>query len=193
MKTWKVFFDIHKWAPHDLKIKEEFGLNVFYGGDNHEMKNIPREDIAHHIDKYKKFLIHCVYSRTKVISGNHECSVGSQFCKNNYFIDEKVLFVHGDILSYSEKKFKRWRNKTPGVNSFKLFIAKFFNNFIRIKSAKISKAKIKKGIELMDKYECSTIVFGHTHPKKIIDITTIANGKEYRFVNCPRGKSLIKV
>lgn len=195
LKEWTVIFDTHEGAPHEIKVEKEFGKNVFYGGDNHEFINIHYDDLYAQQVKFNNFLKKCDANKTKtrgVVTGNHEGNKGFEYKIPAFFVDDKVLFTHGDIF-WPMKKYKKWRNKKPGCSHLKLAFVKFYSKYIRRNSTKIPKKIINKAIKLMQAYECTTIVFGHRHPAKIIEVNVKHEGVDYTIINCPRGKSKVMV
>lgn len=192
MKKKIIFSDCH-WNSLDAEdVRPEFGEDVIYIGDNHEFKNIDVKDVPMLISKYRDFLTKAHMSGTRVLSGNHEVSVGNKFCwrynDTIYDIQGKgVLYIHGPEITWSKNKYKKWKVKPPGMSKFKRKISCFLSK-LRSKigtRGTLSKKKLKKASDLAKEFECSTIVFGHTHPSKLIDQTY--NG--VRVVNVPRGRT----
>jgi len=185
-----VFSDCHWFGPTPSKVKPEFGKNVYYIGDNHEFKNIPKKRIKHFERVYKGFLISCKNSETNVLNGNHEVSVGADLLGvNSLSIPNKnAMLIHGDLVLWPNKKFNSWREKKPGKSRRVIFGIKIKNLWRNRKgSTKLSQKKIELFSEFAKNMGVKTIIFGHTHPKRLIDETH--NG--IRIINVPRGKTEI--
>jgi len=185
-----VFSDCHWHSPTPINIEPELGFDVFYIGDNHEFKNIPREKINEYRDQYLKFLNKCATTGTKILNGNHEVNIGYKY--NNievlYTKDKSTALVHFHRESWSENMVRKWHTKKAGVS--KVMIA-----FIKIKNLitnKMGATKLKnKQIVLCHmiakKYNVKNIVFGHTHPKHLI----IEKHDGITMINVPRGKTIL--
>lgn len=191
MKKVYVYSDCHWFGPTPSKELPIFGPDVKYIGDNHELKNVPKSKVVSYVNEYRDFLNQCYATDTGVVAGNHERSAGTDFCKNPYWhIDDGVLYFHGDILSYSEKKMKAWRTGKMGKSRWTIAGIGFKNFFRNMGGGKsISEKKKEKVLKYLEQFGCHTAVFGHTHPAKVIDVTY----KGKRIINVPRGYTQLEV
>lgn len=186
-----VFSDCHWHGPTPVDIEPEFGKNVFYIGDNHEFKNIPKKEeiINEYLDQYAEFLKKCSDTETKILDGNHEISVGEN---NNIEVlfteDNKIAFVHFHRELWTEKKVNKWHQMKPGISKVYLFFIKI-KNLIgnKIGANNLKKKHIRICHEIAKKYDVSTVVFGHTHPRRLI----IESHDGIRMINVPRGKTIL--
>lgn len=189
-----VYADCHRFGPSPVNVKFEFGSNVFYIGDNHELKNIKKSKVNRRVGSYKQFLKVCKETNTNVLAGNHEVSPGTIYCGVRTIVKEingkKVLFVHGDYPLWEEAKRNKWHNRHAGIGRFTLFGIKIKNTLRDHSGSKsLSNKKIDIFTSLAKEYGCDIVVFGHTHPKKTIDETH--NG--IRIINAAKGRNIINI
>jgi len=187
-----IFSDCHWFGPTPSEAVPEYGASVFYLGDNHEMKNIKKKDVSARIEEYNDFLSECLKTCTNVLTGNHEVSAGKDLCGVDVLKIEarKVGFVHGDLVLWEPKKSAKWRARKCGLSWFRIKLI-HVKNLFRNKSG--ASALSSKQIELFSrfakKHNVTTVVFGHTHPKKLIDETH----EGIRLINVPRGRTKLFV
>ncbi len=183
-----VFSDCHWHGPTPVKVEPKFGDNVFYIGDNHELKNIQDKKVSKYTKEYLNFLDKCKSTNTLILNGNHEVSLG--YKNNNIEVllptNKSIALVHFHRESWSTKDINIWHNMDPGKAKLKLLAIKI-KNIVRNKLGRsdLKKKHINICFEIAEKYNVKNIVFGHTHPKKLI----IENHRGITMVNVPRGKT----
>lgn len=185
-----IFSDCHWKGPTPIGIDPEFGPDLFYIGDNHEFKNIPREKVSEYTKQYVDFLLECKNTGTNVLNGNHEVVVGYEHNNIEVLItnDQSTALVHFHRELYSEKNVKKWHNRKPGVGKFKLKLIATKNAVAKFVGAKKLKEKhIKICLNIAEKYNVKNVIFGHTHPQKLI----IESHDGIAMVNVPRGKTVL--
>lgn len=185
-----VFSDCHWNGPTPVNVESKLGADIFYIGDNHEFKNIPKEKIAYFRDQYLKFLQKCKTTGTNILNGNHEVNIGYQYNNIEVLIttDKSTALVHFHRESWSKKSVKKWHEMSPGKSKKAIFMIKV-KNLIRNKSgaSKLKNKQIKICNNIAAKYNVQNVVFGHTHPKKLI----IETHNGITMVNVPRGKTIL--
>lgn len=190
----KVISDCHKNGPDPVDCLFELGPNIIYIGDNHELKNIPMEGVEKRIAEFHKFVIDCRNTDTHIIPGNHEVVYGLICCTAKEVIREingkRVLFSHGDKILWPLERYRRWSLMEPGAGKFKIAISKMGSKLRRfISPSRLSKKKLDKLAAHAKSLGCDTIVVGHTHPKKLIDVVH----DDIRIINVPRGMTEIEI
>lgn len=193
MKTWTIYTDLHIGSSYEMKVQQEFGEDVIYIGDNYELKNIPYKDVPKRISIYLGFLKRCRDSGTVALQGNHERKAGTKYCGRDYYVNDGVLFMHGDEIDYSSKKLNRWRYGNLGNYWLALFLIGIYTKVFRYESSTISKREITNAVNMLRYFDCHTMVWGHRHSRRIIDIVEVVDGIPYRLVNLPRGKNVVIV
>lgn len=185
-----VFSDCHWKGPTPINVEPELGQDIFYIGDNHEFKNIPKEKEKEYTKQYVDFLQECKNTGTNILNGNHEVSVGYE--RNNVDVlitkDKSTAFVHFHREVYSEKTANKWHKRKPGIGNFKLMLITAKNVGAKLVGAKKLKEKhLKICLKIAEKYNVKNVVFGHTHPKKLI----IESHGGITMVNVPRGRTVL--
>lgn len=183
-----IFSDCHWKGPTPVNIDPEFGESTFYIGDNHELKNIPYKKVDEYSKQYSHFLERCKNTATPILNGNHEVSIG--FKENNVEVllptNMSIAMVHFHRESWSANNVEKWHRMKPGKSKCNLMLIKT-KNVARNKlgHTELKKKHIDLCLKIAEKYNVKNVVFGHTHPKKLI--AEIHHG--ITMVNVPRGKS----
>jgi hypothetical protein len=185
-----VFSDCHWNGPTPVDIEPEFGENIFYIGDNHELKNIPFDKVPKYSKQYLDFLAKCKSSNTAILNGNHEVSIGYNNIDLEVLLPENksIAMVHFHRESWPIAKVVKWHDMTPGkskMNIFKIKIKNIIKN--KLGSSNLKNKHKDICLKIAKKYNVKNVVFGHTHPKKLI----VEMHNEITMVNVPRGKSTL--
>ena len=179
----KVLADIHLYGPHSLSegiLLQPFDISL---GDIFDIKWTLKKEIKKALAHQKDFSEALKAKGVVEVDGNHDL-------KSNliFYVLNGVLFTHGDRVCWdAETVAKKMKASKDGVsawkrNAFALAVkAKPFGN--------LSKEEIAKASALAKEHGCHTIVFGHTHVEKIIDV--VFDG--VRIINVPRGITEIEV
>ena len=194
MKKLIVFADLHKNSPggHAWNGRLEYGENVIYAGDVMEFKNLAKNRVPKCILEYKSFLNMCKLTKTVVVAGNHETSVGRDYCSQyamvKTFNGKRILVIHGDVLYWNHQKVKKWRNRKPGVSWFKLQLIKLKNgNYKESKPKRPSIEVLDEAVRLARANKCTHLVYGHTHNY----FRGLHHGID--IINVGRGRTVIKI
>ncbi len=209
-----VLTDQHIGGHHEMRTKICVTEEVVAIGDIVDLRNCLWKSES-------DFLIKIVKIQMKKFKGyamgNHEyVSKGWWFWKKPvfgtnpelfYHIEEgdrgKCLFIHGhQFKSTFKETVRRMKRDTAGVN----IISWIINFFKRIQRKElypkqpkevehvdegISLNRITKAIKLMEKHDCVTIVYGHTHTEKYKEVKwVVLRGDQYikyTIINLPRG------
>lgn len=178
MKTYKIYADLHFFGPHKINMTQHLSnTNSVYLGDIYDCSNCKKSDIKTAMH-YKKHLREHIGQR--YVSGNHELDTVNQ----NY-IDKGILFTHGDFVFWGKKKSLKFRNREAGSGTLKRFFVKIIHKYFRpLWSPKTLTGKqIDQAYNYARNLKCHTIVMGHLHPKKIINIKY----RQVRIIVVPRG------
>lgn len=196
MRNLNIYSDMHLNGPTPTEAEILFGPDCVFLGDNHEFKNVPKKDIFELKKQYSKFLFDCHETGATVMYGNHEVSVGRDYCRSlsNYNKELKTLFCHGHTIFWSHEGVVKWMDKKPGKGTIYLLWIKFKNQF-RFGKTKFSKNQIRlvnnyvRNAEYLNDIIIKNVVFGHTHPKNVIDETHFG----IRMINVPQGLTELEI
>ncbi len=187
MKEYTIFTDLHMYGAHDnLSIPFEYSENTAYLGDNIDSVNTKKSKLkemvlvtkAHHLNVEK---FNCVKVRS-----NHGGILEIRFPR--YVIRDKILFCHGHSVLWSHERAREWEHKNiKGLGRF-AFAWRYAKNKM-FPYQRGSKKKLKKLAAFAKEMGCTTIVAGHIHPKKLIDVKVGLT----RVVVAPRGKSVVEL
>lgn len=184
MEKYTIYSDLHIGAPHELEYKIKYTKNTVFLGDNFDIKNTIKNEL-HEIESFRKKTIDRLKKVKGIyISGNHSLS---PFKKNLFCVRKGILFTHGDLIDYQEKKGKKWRRKKKGVSKIFLRFLRIVHKFIKHKP--ILQRHIRRAYSFAKSNNVHTIVMGHFHPKRIIDIKF----KDVRIIFLPRGLTKISL
>lgn len=198
MKNVTVYADMHLFGPTPVKPELIFGENVYYIGDNHEFKNIRKKELDENKLLFKAFLEECESTNTNILRGNHEVVIGFNNIHYHRIYDEetRTLFTHGHRIFWEMDKVDKWELRKPCKPWYKIEAIRIKNELgKKCGSSKFSEEKIRiinnhvRDYEFLTSREVRNIVFGHTHPKQLIDETHCG----IRMINVPRGKTELKL
>jgi len=193
VEHYTVYADTHYYAPYESKIELQYNQNVYYIGDIFDLQNCKNKDVnlvIQEINDLRKRV------GNRYVRGNHELNAFGDADKlEDYFTTiNGVLFTHGHkYICYDDAKVKNWEQKNPGKNSILRVLRKIKNVFEKEKD-RLDGRYIDNAVDLATKNNCHTIVFGHTHLKKMYDkIILNSYGQKIRVINVPRGISEIYI
>lgn len=186
-REYLIYSDLHKGGPHQINEEFIFTDKTILLGDNFDIKSVLRKDLESLRKARSKAIWRCKNRGGVYISGNHALV---PFDENlGYAIKEDVLFVHGDVIAWGmlmakfQRKFFR-----PGKSFTYYQILKFIKRVYPEKN-RIKKTAIKRAHKFALKNNCKTIVMGHFHPKKLIEV----NHEGVRIIFVPRGKTVLEI
>ncbi len=177
----KVYNDIHFFAPHALNVNLETSANVILNGDIVDLASCKKKEVG----KAKNYIekLRGIYG-LRYVSGNHELDFW-----NKSYSKDGVVFTHGDYIFWGKEKADKFRSKAPGAGWLKRHIGIPIVNAVRPKQAELTVEEIHLCISEMKIYCDNTIVLGHKHFDKIIDIKV----NKHRIIVLPRGVHEIEV
>jgi hypothetical protein len=187
-----IYSDMHWFGAHS-SINEPliFGEDIFYIGDNVDLKNCPTQ----HLNEAKK-LMHYIQKNagTNYVPGNHELSYGDQ----TFIKYHRVLLTHGDIFFWPHKKIVRWRGGelSAGISPLMWYVFRLKNYVKDLWSIPINTKHFKKIYQtaIAPAYQCHTVIIGHEHPHRIVKIPySINDGPEINIYVLPRGKHVLNI
>jgi len=182
-----IYSDLHLYGAHSpMKEALTFGKDVFYIGDNVDLKNCPRrllQDAYHLVRHIKK------NAGDNYLPGNHELSYG----KKTFIQYHRVLLTHGDIFFWPQKKIVHWRGGgiKAGISNFMWCLFRVKNYFRDLWPMPIHSKHFEKIYQTATApgFQCHTVIIGHEHPHKIIKkMYSLNNGPEIAIIILPRGK-----
>ena len=155
-----VYNDIHKFAPHEIKVDFIYGENVIYNGDIVDLGACKYSKLP----EANAFLYDLIEKcQGNFVSGNHEKMMDYKSVVKN-----GVLFTHGDLIFKDIKKARDFRWGREGSGWFRRFyirLGSIFRSFLK-KNHMISESEMREAIRWAKKHNCHTVVCGHKHPKK---------------------------
>ncbi|MBF0451810.1 MAG: hypothetical protein HQK75_13990 [Candidatus Magnetomorum sp.] len=187
-----VYTDMHIFGAHP-KIHEPltFGEDIFYIGDNVDLKNCPRSqinDAQHLLKKIEQ------NAGDNYLPGNHELSYG----KKTFIHYHRTLLTHGDIFFWPQQKSVHWRGGgiRAGISKCMWYFLRLKNCFMDLWPLKIRQAVLKKIYQTATApaYQCHTVIIGHEHPHEMIKIPySENNGPEITIYILPRGRHVMDI
>jgi len=187
-----IYSDLHIYGAHPpIDVPLTYGPDIFYIGDNVDIKNCPLSQLpkAQRLLKTIEF-----QAGNNYIPGNHELAFG----KHSFIQYQRVLLTHGDIFFWPESRVDRWRGGgiQPGTSMA-------FWRVLRIKNALINYCPLIIGPKVTNRiyniatspdYECHTVIIGHAHPQKILKKTLSKNnGPFVDLYVLPRGRHILDI
>jgi predicted phosphodiesterase len=180
-KDFYVASDTHCYGPNSIEsfckdfTKVKFDISL---GDIEDIKWTLKSDIKEATKSQADFTEFCKKNNIPEIIGNHDLLPQVLL----FYVKNGVLFTHGHYISWTQDKInKKEKASRKGVSKMKraawtaLVKSKPYGNLSTYeKDAAVVYAK---------KYNCKTIVFGHTHVKDLIDIQY----QGIRIINVPQG------
>jgi predicted phosphodiesterase len=173
--------DTHCFGPNSIEsfckdfTKVKFDYSI---GDIFDVKWTLKKDIKEALKQQAEFTKFCNKNNIPEIIGNHDLLPQILL----FYVKNGVLFTHGHYVSWSQEKIDlKEKASRDGVSKIKRAIwaagvkAKPYGN--------LGDFEKKAAVVLAKKYNCKTIVFGHTHVKDLIDIQYDG----IRIINVPQG------
>ena len=214
-----VVSDTHWYAPYALDITPhdiEDGENTLYIGDIYDLKSATHNDIEEVLQSIRQFRQE---KGERYVRGNHEGYAFLEFItpehgkisfergghiidfdhvdytirpQNSSNPDERILFTHGHKgidPRFDKETIEKYEQSTGGVGSWKrlwLHIASFFRE--RLPNTP-TEHEITNAVHLALTMNCRTVVFGHTHVRRLFDKYCIdpKTGETIRVIAVPRG------
>jgi predicted phosphodiesterase len=182
----KIITDLHVYGPHELDnarelIKQSFDFAL---GDIFDIKNCPKKLYGEAFIAEKKF-----YGKnfSNCVEGNHD----KYYCRPYLTMREyPIMLTHGHLFLYDEARLKEIteeKYKYNGIGVLRYNAVKLFHKLYSY--GNLSNADMKKAAAFARAKNCTTIIFGHVHPEKVID--KIVDG--VRIICLPRGYSEVEI
>lgn len=187
-----VYTDLHIFGAHKpINPSFIYGPDIFYIGDNVDLKNCPRSKLPEALQLIKTIETN---AGNNYLPGNHELSYGKQL----FIKYHRVLLTHGDIFFWPQKKMARWRDGSihPGISRSLWWLLRFKNALIHMWPIRISPLIIKRmyGIATSPDHHCHTVIIGHAHPHRIIHTAYAEkDGPSVDFYILPRGRHELNI
>lgn len=220
-----VVADTHWYAPHGLKFSPQDipdGEQTLYLGDIFDAYGAKKSAVKEVFEKIQQFER---AKGARYLRGNHEiaalnawpvveseqaaCYHGPEriaLTSLDYAIrpspsqnpQERILFLHGHKCidpKYDLAVIAKWETHPGGSGEFKRFGAKLWNFLRPFMQHKPTPPEIANAIRLAVSLNCRTIVFGHTHVRKIFDQSfhDQASGATIRVIAVPRGVTYLEL
>jgi predicted phosphodiesterase len=188
-EIYTIFSDMHFFSPYALDMALTFEENTIFLGDIFDLK-YAREILLPVVRDSIDQLMSRVGAR--YLPGNHE--LGAMQETDWIFIENGILFTHAHkSICWSDELVKKWEHELEeGKNTLGRTITKIEYFFWEKPSHTPKQKYIANALSLAAKYNCHTVVFGHTHIKRIFDQTyPNERGEAIRIINVPRGKTVI--
>ena len=178
-----VINDLHQGMRHqkeyDLEqIRNFSGLKINLG-DNFDYKNCLKNDLLN-LAWLDRGLSTCCNVK---LQSNHEGINYRNDLAEFYFHGEtKTLFTHGHILKKNYENYKAdCQTEWQGTDRITHALKGIFNSMLRV--VHFDNYNIDRACELMQMYNADTLVCGHFHPSKTIDLII----EEKRIIVLPQG------
>jgi hypothetical protein len=182
-----VYTDLHIYGAHKpIKTDLLFGPDIFYIGDNVDLKNCPRSRLS---EAHKLIETIETNAGSNYLPGNHELSFG----KRSFIRYHRVLLTHGDIFFWPKNRVNQWRGGKfqPGISNALWWFLRFKNALIHLFPIHISDLVIRRmyAIATSPEYQCHSVIIGHAHPHRIIQTTySEKDGPSVDLYILPRGR-----
>lgn len=189
MRFWDICSDTHIFG---VKEKKKYRKDVFECdiclGDIVDFTNTRKKKLDEAYAFHKKLKDK---KKSLYIFGNHEAQEPPYY----YVKKSNVLFCHGHTLLWSKEKVEKWENKKHGRSSFIWYPWRVAIKLTFLKRGMFDPKNevIEKCADILSKYSCDTIVFGHTHTKKLYDEWFEVDDVKVRIVNVPMGRTKIEL
>lgn len=182
------FNDIHRYAPNEIKVKLEYGPNVYYLGDIFDLKNCRKDMVPFVREELRTSRFKARY----YVSGNHD-PLESGYDPDVMFIitnGKPVIFSHGDEVSWGREKARGFRRKSNGASVFhRNIVVPIISWYERTIGRTPSKADIQRAVSMAKAREATTHIMGHYHPKETYD--QVHDG--VRIVILKRGRNEVEI
>ena len=178
-----VITDLHRGMKHQKdynleQIRNFNGLKINLG-DNFDNKSMLKKDLINLTWKNIELSVLC----NAKVQSNHEGVFFQSDLPEFYFHGEtKTLFCHGHQLKKNYEKYRQdcqtiWK----GTDWMTHYWKGIFNSMFRM--VHFNQYNVDRACELMEMFNANTLVCGHAHPQKKIDL--IIDGK--RIIVLPQG------
>ena len=178
-----IYNDIHKFAPHEMKVDYIFGETVIYNGDIVDIGACAYSELP----EANRFLLDLIEkAKCNFTSGNHE-----KMMEYPFVVKDKILFIHGDLVFKDITAARNFRWGREGSGWFRRLYVRagsYLRHFLK-KNNGISDNDMTEAIEWAKRHKCHTIVCGHKHPKEILKRTKDG----VTLIILPRGINIINI
>lgn len=176
---YKIYADIHRYAPHEIHTDFDYGSNCAYVGDIFDIKNTLKKDIAEAIKDQDWHNKMCQKYKVPNVIGNHDLlNDGDFYAKKN-----NVLFCHGHLEQWPESLIEEWKDKSrEGISWFKYLLVESYSS-IKFWNWKPKDNELERFYNKAKEYGRDTVVFGHTHTRELVEVKY----KGIKIINVPRG------
>jgi hypothetical protein len=187
-----IYTDLHIYGAHKpIHTELLFGPEIFYIGDNIDLKNCPHSKLTEAYELLKTIEKN---AGNNYLPGNHELSYG----RRSFIQYHQVLLTHGDIFFWPKNRMNRWRGGKvrPGISKPLWWFLRCKNALIRFLPVSINPLVIKRmyGIATSPDYNCHTVIVGHAHPHQIFQTTYAeTDGPSVDFYILPRGRHELNI
>ena len=170
---YKIFSDIHLWAPHSLSTPLEYSPDCVYLGDIHDLKNTTKHDIPFAQIAQMKHNNFCSEKNIVNVRGNHDIDNTRPVIIQR----DNIIFTHGHYVCWEAKKILKWELAIPeGIGSLKKFYLQLKHEMPKgdwsPSSADWDRAfKLQEGASPLGVKPPSILVMGHTHTKNVVKYT----------------------
>lgn len=182
MKTF--YSDNHFYGVDPIEDPLEYGDNIYYMGDNVDVKNTLKSKLFEARELVAKIQ---KYAGDNYISGNHEL----MHFNMEHVTEDGVYLTHGDIFSYGWEGAIAWRNKKAGKSKWWRCARGVQKKYKRKEGVgdKVGNTKFKEAcLKKAKEFGCHTVVIGHRHPKRLLKEVY----KGITIYVLPRGKTIIE-
>ena len=181
----KIFYaDNHFFGVDPIEDELEFGDNIYYMGDNVDVKNTLKSKVF----EAQEFVAELEKNAgDHYISGNHELNHRNM----EHVTEDGIYLTHGDIFSYGEEGAIEWRKKKAGKSKWWRCARGMQSKYKRKEGVgdKVGNEKFKEAcIKKAKEFGCHTVVIGHRHPKRLLKEVY----KGITIYVLPRGKTIIE-
>jgi len=169
-----IYTDLHIFGAHKpIKTPLMYGPDIFYIGDNVDLKNCPHSKVS---DAQNLVQVIETHAGRNYLPGNHELSFGRKL----YLQYHRVLLTHGDVFFWPKNRMAHWRGGSmqPGISKSLWWILRIKNAMVKMWPVRISPMVHKRmyDIATSTEYQCHTVIIGHAHPQRTIRKTYSEKG-----------------
>lgn len=182
---YKIFSDLHFFAPHELKVATDYSSNCVYLGDIFDLRNTAKKDIEIALRAQKMHNLSCESNKLINVRGNHDLDNSVPV----YTLRKDILWTHGHHVCWDTVKIAEWDRYEPeGIGKLKTL-------YLLAKHAlpkgiwKPAEDDLERIITLIKLYMPRTIVMGHTHTAKLVSYEKFG----ITIINVPRGVTEIEL
>ena len=196
-----IYSDLHWGQVSQIRLGITPKKGDFFIGDIFDIKNTSKKIIKQQLAAQASFNSACRLIGAHVLLGNHDLlpdDLGAVERLNErisfssparHIVDGDVLFTHGHYIAWDQSQIDQWKAKKPNGVGFFRGITLAGENLYTRGIWKPSQVELDRCFILASSLSCKTIVFGHTHTEKTVDIEY----KGIRIVNVGRGMTQIEL